>query len=90
MKAAVPSWAPGSQALMGPMAEASWYWVSSRCSCAGLRAGKAARRLAQLICHKKLQVTGRGAHPMQGGLACLPGSPQGPQHTHCPRGPGGQ
>ena len=47
---------------MGPMAEASWYWVSSRCSCAGLRAGKAARRLAQLICHKKLQVTGRAAH----------------------------
>lgn len=25
LKAAGPSWAPGSQALMGPMAEASWY-----------------------------------------------------------------
>ena len=50
LKAAGLSWAPGSQALMGPMAEASWYWVSRRCSCAGLRAGNAARRFAQLIC----------------------------------------
>lgn len=49
LKASGQSWVPGSQALMGPMAEASWYWVSNRCSCAGLRAGKAARRFAQLI-----------------------------------------
>lgn len=49
LKASGRSWAPGSQALMGPTAEASWYWVSSRCSCAGLRAGNAARRFAQLI-----------------------------------------
>lgn len=49
LKASGLSWAPGSQALMGPMAEASWYWVSSRCSCAGLRVGNAARKFAQLI-----------------------------------------
>lgn len=49
LKASGRSWAPGSQTLMGPVAEASWYWVRSRCSCAGLRAGNAACRLAQLI-----------------------------------------
>lgn len=49
LKASGLSWAPGSQALMGPTAEASWYWVSSRCSCAGLRVGNVARRFAQLI-----------------------------------------